>query len=118
VFGFDSDTPDVFEDALAACERLGVDGATVSVLTPFPKTPIYEQFKAEGRLRSNDWSRYDGKTAVAFAPNNMSAEELLDGYHRFRRQFYSLRSFARRMRVSRTSIALNFIINLGYRLGI
>jgi radical SAM superfamily enzyme YgiQ (UPF0313 family) len=118
VFGFDSDTPGVFDIALNACEKLGIDGATVSVLTPFPKTPIYEKLKSEGRLLSGDWGKYNSKTAVAFMPHNMSAEELLSGYNRFRKRFYSLGSFIRRMRVSRTNVALNFVVNLGYRLGI
>jgi radical SAM superfamily enzyme YgiQ (UPF0313 family) len=118
VFGFDSDGADVFDRTLAACESLGIDGATVSILTPFPKTPIYEQLKAEDRIISEDWSRYNSKTAVAFRPKNMSAEQLCDGYVRFRRGFYSLKSFIRRMRVSGVNIPLNFIINLGYRLGI
>jgi radical SAM superfamily enzyme YgiQ (UPF0313 family) len=118
VFGFDSDTPGVFDAALNACEKLGIDGATVSVLTPFPKTKVYEKLRAEKRLLSDDWSKYDSKTAVAFTPQNMSAEELLSGYNRFRKRFYSLGSFIRRMRVSRTNVALNFIVNLGYRLGV
>jgi radical SAM superfamily enzyme YgiQ (UPF0313 family) len=116
VFGFDSDTPAVFDDALGACERLGIDGATASLLTPFPKTPIYEQFKSEGRLLTGDWSKYDSKTAVAFRPLNMSADELWRGYMRFRRRFYSLGSFVRRMRASRTNVAVNLVLNLGYRL--
>jgi len=118
VFGFDSDTPDVFDAALDACEKLGIDGATVSILTPFPKTPIYEQLKSEMRLLSDNWSKYDSKTAVAFEPLNMTVDELWRGYNRFRRKFYSLGSFVRRMRVSRTNVATNFIINLGYRLSI
>jgi radical SAM superfamily enzyme YgiQ (UPF0313 family) len=118
VFGFDSDTPGVFDATLDACEKLGIDGATVSILTPFPKTPIYEQLKAEGRLLSDDWSKYDSKTAVAFEPINMTTDELWRGYNRFRRKFYSLGSFVRRMRVSRTNVIANFIINLGYRLSI
>ena len=118
VFGFDSDRPDVFDATLAACEKLGIDGATVSILTPFPQTPIYERLKAEGRLFSEDWRQYNSKTAVAFMPKNMSAEKLWRGYNRFRRRFYSLGSFVRRMRVSRTNGWVNFILNLGYRLGI
>jgi radical SAM superfamily enzyme YgiQ (UPF0313 family) len=118
VFGFDSDTLSTFDETLAACEKLGIDGATVSILTPFPKTPIYEQFKAEGRITADDWSRYNSKTAAAFTPKNMTADELMSGYRRFRRNFYSLASFIRRMRVSKTNILLNFIINLGYRLAI
>jgi len=114
VFGFDSDTKDVFNDTLAACERLGIDGATVSILTPFPKTPLYEQFISEQRLLTDDWGRYTSKTSVAFQPKNMSAEELFAGYTHFRRRFYSLGSFVRRIRVSRTNLAVNFVINLGY----
>jgi radical SAM superfamily enzyme YgiQ (UPF0313 family) len=116
IFGFDSDTRDVFDATLAACEKLGIDGATASVLTPFPKTPVYEQLKTEGRLLTDDWSQFNSKTAVSFAPKNMSADELMSGYQRFCKQFYSLRSFIRRMRVSRTNVAISFIINLGYRL--
>lgn len=118
VFGFDSDTKKVFDETLIACETLGIDGATVSILTPFPKTPIYEQFKKEGRLLSEDWSKYNSKTAVTFQPKNMTPEELYDGYLRFRRKFFSLRSFVKRFKASRTNIAVNFIINFGYWLGL
>jgi len=118
VFGFDSDRLDVFDSTLTACEKLGIDGATVSILTPFPKTPVYEQLKSENRLLSGNWSLYNSKTAVSFKPKNMTNAELFEGYTQFRRRFYSLSSFIKRMRVSRTNILLNFIINLGYRLGI
>ena len=118
VFGFDSDTVDVFDHTLTVCEELGIDGATISILTPFPKTPMYEQYKSEGRLSGQDWSQYNSKTAVAFTPKNMTAAELFAGYNRFRRRFYSLKSFFRRMCKSRTNIPVNFILNLGYRLGV
>jgi len=118
VFGFDGDTKDVFDQTCNACEDLGIDGATVSILTPFPQTPIYEQLKKEGRLLSEDWSQYNSKTSVAFEPKNMTQEELFDGYLRFRRRFFSLRSFVRRMKISRTSIAMNFVMNVGYWMGV
>lgn len=118
VFGFDGDTSTVFDETLNACETLGIDGATVSILTPFPETSIYDQFKAEGRLLTEDWSKYNSKTAVTFQPKNMTADELFNGYLMFRRRFFSLKSFVRRMRVSKTNVLINFVINLGYRLGI
>jgi radical SAM superfamily enzyme YgiQ (UPF0313 family) len=90
VFGFDSDTRDVFDNTLAACEALGIDGATVSILTPFPQTPIYAQFKQESRLLTEDWGKYNGKTEVVFQPKNMTPDELFAGYMRFRRRFFSL----------------------------
>ena len=118
VFGFDSDTSAVFDDTLIACEKLGIDGATVSILTPFPGTPVFKQFRDEDRLLSNDWSKYNSKTGVAYVPGNLSIDELWSGYNRFRRRFYSLGSFVRRMRVSRTNVIVNAVINLGYKLGL
>ena len=118
VFGFDSDTTEVFQNTLQSCEQLGIDGVTVSILTPLPQTPIYDQMKQEDRLLTKDWSCYNGKTHVAFSPKGMTPQQLYAGYMDFRKRFYSLPSFIKRMRVSRTHIVYNFVINLGYRLAI
>ena len=118
IFGFDSDGADVFEDTLSACEQLGIDGVTASILTPLPKTPIYEEMRRDGRLIAEDWSRYDGKTQVAFMPKHMTPEQLYAGYMDFRRHFYSLPSFIKRMHVSGTHTFYNFLMNLGYRFSI
>lgn len=66
IFGFDTDEKDVFSKTLDACEKMGIDGATVSILTPLPKTEIYNQLASEGRIISSDWTDYDGKTGVAY----------------------------------------------------
>lgn len=118
IFGFDTDTKEVFKTTLHMCNYLGIDGVTVSILTPLPKTPLYYQLKEEGRLLTNDWSYYNGKTRVAFKPKNMSAEELFDGYMWFRRNFYSLRSITTRLRKSKANILYNLIVNLGYKVSI
>jgi radical SAM superfamily enzyme YgiQ (UPF0313 family) len=118
IFGFDSDGPDVFDRTLRTCETLGIDGATASILTPLPGTPIYRQLLDENRLTAADWSAYNGKTAVAFKPKNMTAAELMSGYLRFRRGFYSPGSFIKRYSVSRTHFLYSLLMNLGYRLAI
>jgi radical SAM superfamily enzyme YgiQ (UPF0313 family) len=118
VFGFDTDTENTFDETLHACEQLGIDGATVSILTPLPKTPVYNDFLKSGRLLDRDWSAYNGKTQVAFIPKQMTAEQLFDGYMRFRRKFYSLPSFIKRMKSSRINLLHNFLINLGYYLAL
>jgi len=115
IFGLDSDTKDVFAHTLEACEALGIDGVTVSLLTPLPGTRIHDDLERERRLTREDWTAYDGKTDVAFLPKQMTPEELFAGYMWFRRQFYSFRSILRRMKVSRTNLAHNLIVNLGYR---
>lgn len=118
IFGFDTDTKEVFKTTLHMCNYLGIDGVTVSILTPLPKTPLYYQLKKEGRLLTDDWSYYNGKTRVAFKPKNMSAEELFDGYMWFRRNFYSLKSITTRLRKSKANIVYNLMVNLGYKVSI
>ena len=118
IFGFDTDRKDVFKRTLDACNKLGIDGVTVSILTPLPKTPIYEQLKEEGRLLSEDWSYYNGKTRVAFIPKNMHPEELFDGYMWFRKEFYSFKSIFKRLKKSKTNIFYNLAMNLGYKISL
>lgn len=118
IFGFDTDKKDVFQKTLEACNSLGIDGVTVSILTPLPKTPVYEQLKRENRLITTDWTYYNGKTRVAYVPNNMTDEELFQGYMWFRKEFYSLKSIIKRLYISRTNILHNLAVNLGYRLSI
>ena len=60
VFGFDGDDESTFEATLRGATRVGLDGATVSILTPFPQTPVFEDLKRTGRLLTADWSYYNG----------------------------------------------------------
>jgi len=115
IFGFDTDTPDVFADTLQACENLGIDGVTASVLTPLPGTQLYADMERDGRLLSRDWTWYNGKTRVAFTPKQMTPQELYAGYLWFRRQFYSWRSLRKRLSISKANCAHNLIVNLGYQ---
>jgi radical SAM superfamily enzyme YgiQ (UPF0313 family) len=115
IFGFDADSKEVFANTLRACESMGVDGVTVSVLTPLPGTRLYDEMNRDGRLASDDWACFNGKTCVAFKPKQMTPQELYSGYMWFRRQFFSFRSLLRRMAVSRTNLAHNLFVNLGYK---
>lgn len=115
IFGFDADCPEVFQNTLRACDRLGIDGVTPSILTPFPGTPIFEEWKRDGRLLYSDWTYYNGKTRVSFQPKRMTPEELYDGYMWFRKHVYSFRSILSRLLVSRTNVVHNLVINLGYK---
>ena len=115
VFGFDADTRAVFADTLRACEDLGIDGVTVSLLTPLPGTALHEQMAREGRLLHEDWAWYNGKTRVSFTPRQMTPDELFAGYMWFRQQIFSWRSISRRMARSRTNLLHNLVVNLGYK---
>ena len=114
VFGFDGDDEDTFELTLRGATRAGIDGATVSILTPFPRSPVYEDLAAQGRLLTDDWSYYNGKTAVAFQPARMSPQALWDGYMWFRREFFSRRCVLARLKRSRVRPLQSLVLNWGY----
>jgi radical SAM superfamily enzyme YgiQ (UPF0313 family) len=115
IFGFDADSPGVFARTLEACEALGIDGVTVSLLTPLPGSQLHAEMKREGRLIHGTWADFNGKTRVAFRPRQMTREQLFAGYMWFRKEFYSYRSIFKRMAVSRTNLPQNFLVNLGYK---
>jgi radical SAM superfamily enzyme YgiQ (UPF0313 family) len=115
IFGFDGDDASTFDTTLEHATRIGLDGATISILTPFPRTAVFETLERAGRLLTRDWSYFNGKTAVTFRPARMSADALFDGYTRFRRELYSLRNIFARLRRSSIRPAQGLVLNLGYR---
>lgn len=114
VFGFDQDTPEIFDRTLEFLEETGVQNATFNILTPYPGTPLFRRLDAEGRILTTDWSRYDGRTAVVFQPSEMTAEQLLTGFQSANQRFYSLPSIARRIARSPVQMWWTLPLNLAY----
>jgi len=96
VFGYDYDDPSVFDQFLEFSERNRIEGAFLPILTPFPGTRIYQRLKQEGRILTEDWSKYDMATVV-FQPKRMTMEELQEGFWRVNRSFYSIPSVLKRL---------------------
>jgi len=105
VFGFDSDTKDIFDATINAIYELELDTIGVNILTPFPGTPLYDRLEREGRILTRDWSKY-GMRDVVFKPKNMTPEELLDGVKKVAREFYSHKSL---FKVALNSIKLGHL---------
>jgi len=78
IFGFDSHTPEIFQETLEFCRFIGIDEIQPVLLIPFPGTPLFKRLDLEGRILHRDWSKYDGNN-VCFIPKNMSAKDLEDG---------------------------------------
>jgi radical SAM superfamily enzyme YgiQ (UPF0313 family) len=115
VFGFDHDTPDIFEDTINFLENAGVQNATFNILTPFPGTRMFQKLETEGRILTRDWSKYNSRDHVVYQPKHMSPAELLSGFRYANERFYSLASIARR--VGRSPVQLWWVLplNLAYR---
>jgi len=114
VFGFDHDTPEVFEETLDFLEAAGVQNATFNILTPFPGTWLHERLEAEGRILTRDWTRYNGRADVVFQPRHMSPEVLLTGYQSANRRFYSCASIFKRLSRSPVGLFWTLPLNLAY----
>jgi radical SAM superfamily enzyme YgiQ (UPF0313 family) len=118
IFGFDHDDRSIFRTAVEFYRSASLDSATVSVLIPFPNTPLFKRLDAEGRILTRDWAKYNGKKDVVFQPALMSPHELLMGMEWAARQFYSLSSIVERMARSRTGLWWNIARNVGYNLAL
>jgi radical SAM superfamily enzyme YgiQ (UPF0313 family) len=79
VLGFDHDGPEVFERTVEWIQENRLECATFHILTPYPGTPLFRQFEAEGRLLHRNWDLYDTAHTV-FRPKCMTPEQLNEGY--------------------------------------
>jgi radical SAM superfamily enzyme YgiQ (UPF0313 family) len=87
VFGFDHDQKDIFEKTVRFARENGIEEAEFHILTPYPKSRLYERLVAEGRLLTSDFSKYS-TSSVVFSPAHMSPEELYEGYLTAWKEFY------------------------------
>lgn len=89
IFGFDEDTPDIFDLTLEKIYEFEIDIVEVNILTPYPGTPLFNRLDREGRILTRDWSRYN-QIDVVFKPKNMTEKELLMGARKVAKEFYSV----------------------------
>ncbi len=91
MFGFDNDTPDIFDKTLQAMYEWGLDEASFSIVTPYPGTRLFERLEKEGRITSYDWSQYE-EGNINFKPMKMTEEELIQGIRKIAGDFYSIKN--------------------------
>ncbi|MEM0466357.1 MAG: radical SAM protein [Candidatus Thermoplasmatota archaeon] len=96
IFGFDQDTPDIFDTTLEKMYEWELDVVEVNILTPYPGTPLFERLEREGRILTKDWSRYN-QVDVVFQPKQMTVDELYGGARHVARQFYAVDKILPRM---------------------
>lgn len=96
ILGLDGDTAEVFDDVWRFVQESGLHQVQITVLTPFPGTPLRARLRAEGRLLGEEpWERstlFD----VNFEPRHMTVEELEHGLIELARRLYSDEATRRR----------------------
>lgn len=118
MFGFDEDDQDVFARTVDIMGEIGLDNATISLMVPYPGTPVYAKLQAAGRIIDHNWRHYNGKTHVVHYPKQMTPDALLAGYEWAKTQFYSPGHIAKRLSISQTGLWWNIPRNLGYMFGL
>jgi radical SAM superfamily enzyme YgiQ (UPF0313 family) len=89
ILGLDRHTTDVFEQIYEFAMKAPLYDVQITVLTPFPGTPLYDRLLAEGRILQP--GRWDLCTLfdVNYQPKNMTAEDLRQGLYWLTERLYS-----------------------------
>jgi radical SAM superfamily enzyme YgiQ (UPF0313 family) len=98
IFGFDTDDWRACMETTRFAQRSDLSMSCYPILTPYPGTRIWETYKREGRILSEDWDRYNG-TSVVFEPKQMTPMQLRHAQLAAFAEFYSFRSCVRRLGV-------------------
>ncbi len=120
IIGLDSDTEASIRATYDFINKSRIPIPRFYILTPTPGTELYDEFKAAGRLVTEDWKLYDGSTAV-FKPENMSPQRLTELFWELYQRVFSLRCILRRTlfhpaaRKSPLMHLYAFMVNLHYR---
>ena len=118
VFGLDTDTEAVFDISHDFLLKAKPAFLQACIMTPYPGTQVFEHLKSDGRILTDDWSKYDTKKVVV-SPKNISAERLEQGYADIRKSNYAMSSIFNRalphilMCIPET--LLYFSLNMGAR---
>jgi radical SAM superfamily enzyme YgiQ (UPF0313 family) len=89
IIGLDGTEPQDFDAILDFVHESGLYDVQITVATPFPGTPFYDRLLNEGRILREDASEYCTLFDLNFRPQNMSVEELEDGYRKLGQIIYS-----------------------------
>ena len=99
IFGYDNDTLDSFKRVSEFVERNKLLMANFWILTPFPKTPLYERLKLENRLLDDTWwlSSNIELGKPNFVPCRMDPDEIMEGYRKVYQRLVSFPSIIKRL---------------------
>jgi radical SAM superfamily enzyme YgiQ (UPF0313 family) len=89
MFGLPGETEKTMQQTINFAKKLDPDYAKVTILVPFPSTPIYDEMNRAGLIKTNDWTKYNFHTASrVYQHENLDWPILEKYYSRFYREFY------------------------------
>ena len=98
ILGLDGDREEVFDNVYEFVKQTGLFEVQITVLTPFPGTPLYRRLKAEDRLiEDKAWHKctlFD----INFIPKQMSVKTLERGMIELSKKIYDRKFIEERQR--------------------
>lgn len=89
VLGLDGHGPEIFDQVFEFVKDSGLYEVQVTIQTPFPGTPLYHRLEEAGRIiQPQAWNKctlFD----INYVPQNMSVEQLQDGFKKLVVKLYS-----------------------------
>lgn len=98
ILGLDGDTEEVFDCVYKFVERTGLFEVQITVLTPFPGTPLYQRLRNEGRILDDEAWQKCTLFDVNYIPKRMSVETLEKGIVELSKRIYNKNFIEERQR--------------------
>jgi radical SAM superfamily enzyme YgiQ (UPF0313 family) len=114
VFGFDDDDESVFDNTLEFLYKTKIPTATFNILTPYPGTDIYDEFKKQGRLITENWDYYDHCT-ITYLPARMTVDKLYEGYQYVKKNFFGMNRILERFPANWRNPVIFMLANAGMK---
>ncbi len=111
IFALSGETEKSMESTIALAKRLPLDIAKFDICIPYPGTRYYDELKAQGYIKSYDWSKYvcHQTESVLFEHPNLSWDKIELYYKRAFKEFYLRPEYL--MRRFWRSLCMNDIFN-------
>ncbi len=104
ILGFDSHTKEIFKETEQFITDSNLSEVQLTLLTPFPGTDLYKQYKKENRLLNNNlWEKYT-LFDVTFIPKNFSVEELENEFQALMTKIYAEEVVKKRKSIFRQTL--------------
>ncbi|MFI5340079.1 MAG: B12-binding domain-containing radical SAM protein [Candidatus Methylomirabilales bacterium] len=114
VFGLDGDDEGVFDRTYEFVQKARLESPYFSILTPYPRTRLYQKLDREGRIFDRDWSNYNTNTVV-YRPEGMTAQQLFDGYIRLQNAVHTVPAIFQRFWGTTSKANFWLPMNYGFR---
>ena len=119
IIGLDGDDPSVFQKTYDFIMENRISVPRIHIMTPIPGTPLFNELKKDGRIVSEDFSRFSGGQVI-FRPRHLEPAELQAGYWQLYERLFTWRNILRRVVRNRASLgpymrAFVLGVNMHYR---